>query len=201
MDKGCPRRPRCPRSKNCPRSANRQGDSMTARVSGLMTRLKVDGRLDNGKVAATQLGQDYGKVSGFCQPLKKAEIGERLLRNVEVAETGSISKILGNTGVSSSVTRLVTTPAAPVVARREVAMLVSTESPPPAANDPDRRASAVALSSCGQCAMHRAPGAARPGYCIGRDDLPLAYGLLHVLPGDLGDGCPEYRPRGGPDKT
>lgn len=81
-----------------------------------------------------------------------------------------------------------------------VTTLVTGESPP-AANDPDRRAAALHLSRCGQCAKRRAPGAARPGYCIGRDDLPLAYGLLHVLPGDLGDGCPEYRPRGGPDKT
>jgi len=138
---------------------------MTARVSGLMARLKVAERLDDGKGSDSRGRQDYGKVAGFCQPLKKAEIGERLLKNVEVA---------------SPVTTLVTTPAA---------------------NDPDRRATAVALSSCGQCAMRRAPGAARPGYCIGRDDLQLAYGLLHVLPCDLGDGCPEYRPRGGPDKT
>ena len=133
-----------PRPENCPRSANRQGDSMTARVSGLMARLKV---------------------AGFRPPLKKVEIGECLLRNVQAA-------------------RPVTTP-------------VTT----PATIDPEWRASSVALSSCGQCAMRRAPGATWPGYCVGREDLPLAYGLLHVLPGDLGGGCPEYRPRGGPDKT
>lgn len=81
-----------------------------------------------------------------------------------------------------------------------VTTLVTGESPP-AANDPDRRAAVLHLSRCGQCAKRRTPGSARPGYCIGRDDLPLAYGLLHALPGNLGDDCPDYRPRGGPDKT
>lgn len=163
---------------------------MNARASGLMARLKVAERLDNGKVAAIQVGQGYGKVA----PKRGLGLGD-------VDETSSTSKMLKIVEVASPVTTLVTTLAAPVVARDEVAKLVSTESPPPAANDPDRRTSAVALSSCGQCAMRRTPGAVQPGYCIGRDDLPLAYGLLHILPGDLGEGCPEYRPRGGPDKT
>lgn len=88
-------------------------------------------------------------------------------------------------------------PVPPVVTVRPATTPVTTQT---AANDATQRL-ALWLHPCGSCTARRTPGAAWPGYCIGRDDLPLAYGLLHVLPCDLGDGCPEYRPRGGPDKT
>ena len=146
---------------------------MSNRVSGLMARLQVAERLDNGKVVGTQVGQDYGKVT----------------------QTGGAGKMLRNVEIASTVTTMVTTPAAPLVANREVASQVATGLTP-AANDHDRRMAALWRHPCGSCTLRRTPGTARPGYCIGRDDLPLAYGLLHVLPADLGNSCDQYNPIG-----
>lgn len=61
---------------------------------------------------------------------------------------------------------------------------------------PDMRLSVMALHPCGTCYWRRTPGAARLGYCTGRDDLPLAYGLMHELPDDKGESCEHYRVKG-----
>lgn len=84
------------------------------------------------------------------------------------------------------------TPAPPVVATRPVTTPVTTET---AANDASQRL-VLWLHPCGSCTLRRTPGAAWPGYCVGREDLPLAYGLLHELPADLGEQCHRYSPRG-----
>lgn len=60
-------------------------------------------------------------------------------------------------------------------------------------SNPDMRLSVLALHPCGTCYWRRTPGAARLGYCTGRDDLPLAYGLLHELPDDMGESCGWHR--------
>ena len=55
--------------------------------------------------------------------------------------------------------------------------------------------SRMAAIRCKGCAHHRRPGRSDPGYCGGRDDLPLAYGENHSLkklPRDRGESCTEY---------
>lgn len=44
---------------------------------------------------------------------------------------------------------------------------------------------------CRRCEHFSRPGLS-DGYCTGRDDLPLAYGLLRVLPADAGAWCPRF---------
>lgn len=44
---------------------------------------------------------------------------------------------------------------------------------------------------CRQCTGFRRPGLSG-GYCIARPDLPIAYGLLHHLPDDLGAACDRF---------
>lgn len=46
---------------------------------------------------------------------------------------------------------------------------------------------------CRRCAHFRRPGAS-VGYCVGRDDLPHAYGLLHHVPSERGAWCSAFRP-------
>lgn len=47
------------------------------------------------------------------------------------------------------------------------------------------------IASCGRCAHFRRPGRS-DGYCTGRDDLPIVYGLLRALPDDEGMRCPRF---------
>lgn len=61
--------------------------------------------------------------------------------------------------------------------------------------DPEPRQSDLWGRACSSCYWRRTPGLNRVGYCTGREDLPLAYGLLHYLPADLGENCGTYRPR------
>lgn len=54
----------------------------------------------------------------------------------------------------------------------------------------------MAAIRCKGCAHHRRPGRSDPGYCGGRDDLPLAYGPGHPLrklPRDGGAACQEFK--------
>lgn len=46
---------------------------------------------------------------------------------------------------------------------------------------------------CRGCIHFRQPGAS-DGYCVGREDLLHAYGLLHCIPADGGAWCPKFRP-------
>lgn len=47
------------------------------------------------------------------------------------------------------------------------------------------------LGCCRRCLHFRQPGLST-GYCTGRDDLALAYGLLRALPPDEGACCPDF---------
>lgn len=61
-------------------------------------------------------------------------------------------------------------------------------------------ASVSVVIGCKTCQHRRRPGLASPGYCSGRDDLPLAYGLHHPLrrlPDDRGVTCASYTPHEG----
>lgn len=47
------------------------------------------------------------------------------------------------------------------------------------------------LNRCRRCAHGRRPGLS-DGYCIHRQDLPLAYGMLRELPADRGAWCESF---------
>lgn len=51
---------------------------------------------------------------------------------------------------------------------------------------------ATRVLRCRRCAHFRRPGAS-DGYCVGRDDLPHAYGLLRHIPSDGGAWCSIFR--------
>lgn len=51
---------------------------------------------------------------------------------------------------------------------------------------------------CVSCCHLRKPGRVDVGYCVGREDLPPAYGANHplrTLPDDKGESCKAWRAR------